>query len=351
MARLHGIQALKMTSPKKITAAKNSEGIKSSLAQNAISSVEKNLRNSPVFITLIIFSALLFFAVLVFNFLAGDPSLSKGLFLHGVANISNQFPLNITPAGWAFSIWGLIYLNQFAWVLYNLALICRTTPNGPAYLNPIILSPAFLIFFSLSSAFNIGWLFLWDRMLFMASFVFSACIALSLFLTLAIVSVRLVMFRDSLVDQGRKNDVTFLEVAAVNGIGLYATWCTIATLINLGVVLVYKWSHPLLNENACVICLGILTFLVVVYIGLDMTVLDTYTRYNFSPYVAIVWALSAIVAKNYDQSNLSSIMSVVLLGSVSLAGLIKVALSSYRTRQLKYQYRQMKRGRPASFEN
>ncbi|KAK6975796.1 hypothetical protein BgiMline_022180 [Biomphalaria glabrata] len=339
-----------MTSPKKITAAKT-EGTKKSLVQNAVCVAEKNLRNSPVFISLIIFTALLFFAVLFFNLLAGDPSLSKGLFIHGIANISNQFPLNITPAGWAFSIWGLIYLNQFAWVLYNLALICRSTPNGPAYLNPIILSPAFLIFFSLSSAFNIGWLFLWDRILFMASFVFSACIALSLFLTLAIASVRLVMFKDNLVDQGRKNEVTFLQIAVVNGIGMYATWASIATLINLAVVLVYKWSHPILNENASVISLGILTFLIIVYIGLDMTVLDQYTRYTYSPYVTVVWALSAIIAKNYDQSNISSIMAVVLLGSVSLAGLIKVALTCYRSRRINYQYRQMRRGRPANTDN
>lgn len=345
-----------MTSPKKLTGAKSvkqDQSPKRSIGQRAAGSitvVEKTLRNSPVFISLIIFTALLYFAVIFLNLLAGDPNIIPGLFERGISEVSNEFNTKITPAGWAFSIWGLIYLFQFAWIIYSLALICRTTPNGPAYLNPIVLSPAFFIFFNLSSAFNIGWLFLWDRILFMASFVFLGCITLSLFLTLAIASVRLVSFQDTLVDQGRTNDVNFLKVAVVNGVGMYATWSTVATLVNLVVVLTYKWRHPIGDEKAAIICLGILSFFTVIYIALDMTVLEQYTRFAFAPYLVIIWALVAIVVKNYNKAYLSSTMSVVLLGSVCFACLVKIALTSYRVRSVRYHYRQMKRGRPTNLE-
>lgn len=269
-----------------------------------------------------------------------------GLFVRGISTVSDQYPLDITPAGWAFSIWGVIYLHQFAWVIYNLALICRTTNNGPAYLNPVILSPAFLIFFNLSSAFNIGWLFLWDRILFMASLVFLACITLSLFLTFAIICIRVAMFKDVLVDQGRNVDLNFLNIAVVNGIGMYATWSTVATIINLGVVLTYKWRHPIYSEHSSIVCMGVLSFLFAIYIILDLTAFEKYTRYALAPYAVMIWALAAIISKNYNPANISFVMATVLLCVASLAFLLKLGLTAYRSKSIKYQYRQMRRGRP-----
>ncbi|XP_012939472.1 uncharacterized protein LOC101845778 [Aplysia californica] len=322
---------------------------KMTLGQKAVKSaqvVERTLENRPVFAMLIIGTALLFASLLFLNFLSASPNMSHGLFNHSISGVSSMYPLNITPAGWAFSIWGVIYLLQLSWILYSLALICRQTPEGPAYLNPMVLSPAFFIFFSLSSAFNISWLFLWDQLLFLASFIFLACIAVSLYLTVTIAANRVVLYRENLIDNGRGCEVSFLQVAVVNGVSMYATWTTIATLINLGVVLVYKWSRPISNENASIICLGILAVIAVVYVGLDITVLERYTRYSVTPYLVVTWALSAIIAKNWDPKNASSIIAAVLLGAFGLASFMKVGLATYRGRSQAYQYRQMKAGRP-----
>lgn len=261
--------------------------------------------------------------------------------------MSNEFPLNITPAGWAFYIWILIYASQLTWNIYSLALLCRSTSQGPAYLNPIVLSPAYFIFFSLSSAFNIGWLFLWDRLLFLASFVFLVFISLSLILTVAIVSSRVVMFRDTLVNQGRSSEVTFLQIAVVNGVAMYATWTAIASLINLGVVLVYKWCQPVTSETASVIGLGILAFIAVIYVAMDVTILERYTRYSLSPYAVVIWALSAVIARNYNKDNVSSIMSAVLLGAVSLAFVVKLGITFYNSTGVKNRYQVTRAGHVA----
>jgi hypothetical protein len=43
---------------------------------------------------------------------------------------SDKYYLEVTPAGWTFSIWGFIYAWQAAWVLYSIINIFRKTPEG-----------------------------------------------------------------------------------------------------------------------------------------------------------------------------------------------------------------------------
>merc|ERR1719329_1142985 len=45
----------------------------------------------------------------------------KGWFGPSNADISAKWPVPLTPAGWAFSIWGLIFLLQLVGVLYVLS--------------------------------------------------------------------------------------------------------------------------------------------------------------------------------------------------------------------------------------
>ncbi|BFZ15231.1 hypothetical protein BsWGS_18270 [Bradybaena similaris] len=310
-------------------------------ATGLLASCERKLQSSPLFISLIIATFILFGAVIVFNGLATNPKISGGLFIHGTSNVSQMYPLNITPAGWTFIIWSIIYILQLIWNIYSLALLCRSTSQGPAYLNPIVLSPAYFIFFSLSSALNITWLFLWDRLLFLESFIILTGIAVTVWLSVAVASTRLVMFKDTLTNQGRKTDIIFLQVVVINGLAMYATWTTIASSINLAEFLVYTLSQPVVNETACIISLGILSFIVVLYISLDVTVLKSYTEYSLTPYAVVIWALTGLLVKNYDQNNISSIISVALLAAVSLAFVIKLGITFYNSSTAKAMYKRI----------
>lgn len=185
---------------------------------------------------------------------------------------------------------------------------------------------------------------MWDRLLFLASFVFLAIQVLSLWLAVASAAVRIVLYRENLIDQGRSSEVTFMNLAVLNGVSMYASWVTVATLLNLGNVLVYQLANPVPNDSACIVILGMLTFLALVYIVLDVTYMERYTRYSLTPYVTVIWALSAIINKNWDVKNASSIFSAVLLGGISFALVIKVCITVVKTRSQMYQYRQMKLG-------
>lgn len=269
----------------------------------------------------------------------------SGLFEHGTVNVAQVLSFNFMPAWWTFYIGGLVYFLQLIWVTYGLVLTCRQVSQEPAYLNPVILSPAFFIFFNLSSVFNIGWLFLWDRLLHTASLMFLACISLSLLLTTAIVASRLVMFKETLINQDRYKEGKFLQVTVINSVAMYATWAIICTVINLGMILVYRWSRPLSEEVTAILCVSLLAFMSLVYVVLDSTLIERYTRYCLSPYIVVIWTLAGSVAENYNPGNLSSLMSTFFIGAVSLAFCVKLGLTCFRSTSRNGQYTLMKSAR------
>ena len=70
----------------------------------------------------------------------------------GTGEISNLYYTFITPAGYAFSIWGLIYFTLAIWGVYQLF---PSTWNHPAFNHGI----GYL--FILNALANIGWIFAW----------------------------------------------------------------------------------------------------------------------------------------------------------------------------------------------
>jgi hypothetical protein len=308
-------------------------------AAKSVNNVERKLRSNPIFVCVIIATFMSYTVVLVLNLLAINPDYSLGLFQNGLTSIPTEFILNFTPAEWSFWIWGVIHLLQLTWMLYTVGLVCRSVNQEPAYLNPVVLSPAFFIFFNLTSIFSIGWLLLWDKLLFLASFVFLACIALSLLLSVSIVCSRLAMLREVMMEQDRRKEYTFLQVVIINSLAMNIAWTLAMAVVNFSIILVYKWHQPISNESTSIICVGVFIFISVVYIGLDSTILLRYTKYAVSPYIVIIWTVAASLSQNYNPGNLSSLLSLFLIGAVSFAFLIKLGLTFLRSSAAKGQYR------------
>ena len=102
---------------------------------------------------------IVFVLVLVINYSANDPN--DGPFRHLFGNattgeVSRKFYIEITPAGWAFSIWGLIYIWQGAWIIYSLTLLCRKD-------SPDVISPVLLMIYILASVVNASWIIVWSH--------------------------------------------------------------------------------------------------------------------------------------------------------------------------------------------
>merc|ERR1712131_34732 len=63
-----------------------------------------------------------FIITAIFNALAGSGAALGSIFLSSVGNISDVYQMDITPAGFTFSIWSVIYL----WIAFSLLFFIIT---------------------------------------------------------------------------------------------------------------------------------------------------------------------------------------------------------------------------------
>lgn len=296
-------------------------------------------RSDPGFCVLIVFSAVVFITMIGMNALAGNPAISRGLFLHGIGNVSAIYELDITPAGWTFAIWGVIYIFQAVWIMYAVSNICRSKPGGPAYNSPTLLTPVFFIVYILNNVSNIIWLFVWDREYITVAAPLLGVTAVTLYINLGLAYGQLAYYREQLKQEGRSKEITFFTIFVCNGLGLYAAWTTIATVLNIGSVLAYALTPPIQQETTCLICLSTISLLYLGYIILDLTALDAYSRFTFSPYPLLLWALAGVLSKNWDPTKTSSIFVAILAGNAVVGLVLKIVVSVLRQKQQPLKYK------------
>ena len=116
-----------------------------------------------------------------------------------------------------------------------------------------------------------------------------------------------------------------------NGIALHGTWVTIATLINLGIVISYTGGAP--QPTASTVSLSILTCEVILYFILENFVWERYLRYTFSVWPVVIWALSASINGNWDPEKTNSVFSAILLALACVFFIMKIVLSVVRCRR------------------
>ncbi|MCB8926672.1 MAG: tryptophan-rich sensory protein [Ardenticatenaceae bacterium] len=197
--------------------------------------------------------------------------LSNALPLNGrtAGEISDALPSFFTPAGYTFSIWGLIYTALIGFTIYQ-AL--------PAQRNNWLLGRIGWGF-ALSSVFNAGWLLAWHY----GYYALSIFIMLSLLVTLIVVYTRLEIGKPnaklSLADRGL---VQF-------PFSIYLGWITVATIANIASVANYLgWNgFGIAEPTWSAIMMGA----AVVIAGLILV-----NRRNLAYAGVLVWALFGIRA-------------------------------------------------------
>ena len=244
---------------------------------------------------------------------------ADGIFQSSQRNQSIKYYLEITPAGWTFSIWGVIYTFQALWVLYSLVNLFRKTPQGPAYLRPVILPPSLFICYLLASGCNIAWLFLNDRDQIQAALAVLFLQSAALVLAMVVTYRSLEKSSPELVSQGRAVDIWLVRGLVHNGLAIYATWTSIATLLNLAMVIAYSDGSDVSVPTACTIVLGVLAAEIVAFVSTDLLLLDRYSRYTFTPYIVVIVGLVGSIAKNWEPAATNSIFTAVLLGLASVS--------------------------------
>lgn len=194
--------------------------------------------------------------------------------------ISNRYPTPITPAGYAFSIWSLIYFGLLVFSVYQLL-----PSRLGQYTN--IRSP-----YILSAALNCAWIYFWHNNAIAVCFA----IIVALCVTLFYISYRL-RFPESDVENW-----------IVKGtFGIYFGWVTAATLVNFAVMLMYLKIN--LSDSASTV---LAVVLILFAAGLGVLMRSGFRNY-FYP-LAIAWALTAIAVK---QSGQTAVVTAAAVGVIA----------------------------------
>ncbi|XP_056330574.1 uncharacterized protein si:dkey-29d8.3 [Danio aesculapii] len=273
-------------------------------------------------LSLIVLSQIAYIVALIINALAGP---GKGPFQHSTGNVSDRYQTEITPAGWTFSIWGVIYSWLFLMNIYFLSWLCRGLYSSPA-----ILPSVFFVSWIINLILNCTWLVLWDRELMIPALIVLALIAFTNYLLIYFSCVGL-RAHGSWLKQHHPKDLFCIIVLVQNGIATYATWTTIATLLNFTVVLNVASVSA---TNAATASLSILLLEVIVWFSVENFLIEKHVRYILSVYPVIIYALSGSLSKHYDSTapGRNAVFSVVLLVLACIVFVVRLALVVWRHR-------------------
>lgn len=197
--------------------------------------------------------------------------LASALPLNGLSTgeISDRFQVFFVPAGYVFSIWGLIYIGMIALAVYQALPAQRDNPRLRAVGYP----------FALANVANIAWIFLWHYEQFPWTLL-----AMFALLVLLIVTYLWLGIGHSRASAGETWTVRV-------PVSLYLGWITVATIANVTSVLDYLgWNGGPISPQAWAVIMLAVTAVVAAAMA--------FFRRDLSFLLVILWAVAGIAVKH-----------------------------------------------------
>ncbi len=197
--------------------------------------------------------------------------------------LSDAIPTYFTPAGYVFSIWGLIYAGL---VVYMISMFTNFTKDDRA-IYPWVIA---------SSLANIAWLFLWHYRL-----IYVSVIAMAILLA-SIIAIYTILHK--------AKKVSILKTLPFN---LYLGWISVASIANIAAALyVANWNGFWISPQVWSAIMIIVVTVLAVYSIFKKT-------YSYS--LVILWAIIGIQVKFSGLSNPIEIASTLgILAIISVLG-------------------------------
>jgi len=273
-----------------------------------------------------------FILAVIFNALAGstrEPESGQnmtGLFINTVRSVSEKFELDITPSGFTFSIWGVIYFWLTAAIIFYLFSLFSSSEMGKLYLCPVVISPWYSYFFATNLLYNTAWIFTWDREQVVAASVLLFLIAQTNIISLGILA-RNIAYDNHQLREEKPKIYWLYVILGMNGQGVYTTWTVIASLLNLSHCL--RYVAKLEMETVSTIALSTLLAHIIVFFILENTILDNYIRFLMTPYLVVIWASIGVLTKINTKENIpssTSDLTKAILGVTCILLAIRIAI-------------------------
>lgn len=287
-------------------------------------------KHNILLIVLIFVNVVAFIVTIFFNAASSLPSIK--IFKSVTGNISDRHPVDITPAGWTFSTWGIIYTWQGLWLLFNVVIIFIKNANGDGYLyqTPLVLSPVVHLIYLSNLGFNIAWLFLFDSELFSVGFGVLVLIVITLYIPIILTHKSTY----EAIPYLNRNQACLwaYRILVLNGLPFYATWVTIASSLNFSIAMTYEWQTqiPRDTQTSGYIALAAVTLILIIYFALDLYIFEKYLRYTYSVYLQLFIAFAGVLSKHWAARKGTAIFVLVLLIFSAVVFLVKIVLSIIR---------------------
>jgi len=210
--------------------------------------------------------------------------------------ISDQFDVYFIPAGYVFSIWGLIYVLLIGYTVYQFLPVNRADKqlNRTGW------------WYAVSSLANAAWLLAWHYQLFYLSF---ACMAM-LFVALYIIYQKLEIGL-------RPADIKtrlFVQIP----FSIYLAWTTVALISNLAIVFVFSgWNAFGIPETSWA--------LIMMVVAILLSMMTAFNRGDVFFLGVIIWALAGIAVKNWGTTPVyeAAVASAILVLIIAIISQMK----------------------------
>lgn len=219
-----------------------------------------------------ILNFLLFAAVVYVNTLAVTLPING----KSTGELSDQYPNLFVPAGFTFSIWGVIYLLLLIFGVYQIWVSFNKKT-----IQKLSIQSQFL--FGLTNILNMSWILAWHYEL----------VTLSVLIMIAFLTTLIILF----LNNEKIKTTTFMEKIAIETpINVYLGWISVATIANITALLVtFGWTgNPLAESTWTIIMLSI---------GAALAVVMLFRRTNFAYALVIIWAFYGIYSKRQTSAN------------------------------------------------
>ncbi len=230
-------------------------------------------------------NTLVFILIVVINALANLLPING----QTTGEISNRIDVLITPAGYAFSIWTLIYVLIGIWIIRQYP---RERRGLPVYTNTSII-------FMLSGLLNCTWILTWHYEYFITSLAVMFAYLISL----------IILYR-----RMKNSNPGFFDIAPFS---INLGWISVATIVNVAYVLEeYGWGGFGLS--------GEIWTSIMLVVGTGLAIIFKFKESDYLYPFVFVWAYIAIGVRNQETSEGIAYMAYGLAVIIFIASCIPV---------------------------
>ncbi len=210
-------------------------------------------------------------------------------------DVSDNYINLFTPAGFTFSIWGLIYTLLGIFVVYQVVLSFKN--NNPKFVEKIG------YWFIISNLLNSLWIYTWHNLLISINLV----IMIMLLISLIMVYLRL--------DIGNSRDDKRIKMLVHIPFSIYLGWISVATIANFSAFFVrFNWNGFGLSETFWTV----LVLAVAILLGIIFTIRNKDIFYT----LVVVWAFIGILSKRLSVEVSYPIIIGFVSAGIGLLGLL-----------------------------